>query len=196
MVAAILVAVVGLMTVSNRRRIHHLEHELDEVYQAQHILNRARARKARKHLHLLVVAPLAWLAGRVTSGGAKFAAATAVSAGVTSAGLLAVDSPQRRMMAPPADVFDYPYSPDPPATTTSVAAVAPPAPAASAESAPPDAPVEAPAPTTTTTTTLPPTTTTLPVKTTTTITLAELCLENPLLQKCLSLTTPGGGAKP
>jgi hypothetical protein len=102
-VAAAILIVAVLAVVSYRRRIRRLETELDEVYQAQQILQRARDRKHRSHLHLLVVPPLAWLAGKMASSGARLAAASAVSVGVTGASLLAVDDTHQPIRPPPAD---------------------------------------------------------------------------------------------
>jgi hypothetical protein len=168
----------------SRRRVRELEAELDDVYEVQHILQRARDRKHGRHLHLLVAVPAAWLVARLGSRGARLAAATAASTMVAGASVMSVDGHHvPKPLAPPAGaeaiepvssdgtVPSYAYTPPPSTTSTSVsAAVDPPSPAADVEreSAPFHAPT-ASTPSTTTTSLLPelPTTTTtleLPVE--------------------------------
>jgi hypothetical protein len=102
-VIVILAAATVAVVVVYRRRVGRLQRELDEMYQAQHILERARDRKHRKHLHLLVIAPLAWLAGKVGSSGARLAVAGGVSAGVMSGAMLTGDIHEPTVLPPPAD---------------------------------------------------------------------------------------------
>jgi hypothetical protein len=169
-VAAAILIVAVLAVVSYRRRIRRLETELDEVYQAQQILQRARDRKHRSHLHLLVVPPLAWLAGKMASSGARLAAASAVSVGVTGASLLAVDDTHQPILSPPADaettvpntdIPDGRHRSDevssatsiPPSVSSTVPAAAPQPPASAAGlGSEPLVPPSATAPTSTTTT--------------------------------------------
>jgi hypothetical protein len=138
---AILVAgmVLGLAWRNRGRRIVALEHELDDVYQAQQILERARVRKDRKHLHLLAI-PLAWLAGKLQGSTVRLAAATAVSAVVTTGSFIGVEAPVHppRSVTPPAGAettvpqpahgtppgLQYPTTTGSPTTTTSLTVAA------------------------------------------------------------------------
>jgi hypothetical protein len=138
---AILVAgmVLGLAWRNRGRRIAALEHELDDVYQAQQILERARVRKDRKHLHLLAI-PLAWLAGKLQGSTVRLAAATAVSALVTTGSFIGVEAPVHppRSVTPPAGAettvptpthgtppgLQYPTTTKPSTTTTTSLMVA------------------------------------------------------------------------
>jgi hypothetical protein len=201
--AAIILAaiVVGLGWRRRGQRIAALQHELDDVYQAQRILARAQARKDRNHLKLLAI-PLAWLVGRLHAAPARLAAATAVSAMVTGASVVSVDSPVHapRTVTPPAAAetvsepvqgapLEYPSAVAPPAAAAAmVAAEVSQTPAASAavevETASAQSPpMSSPSTTTTTSTTTTSTTsTTLPE-----VVVARVCV-NPVpadLHLCL-----------
>ena len=96
------------------------------MYEAEHILQRARDRKDRTHLHLLAV-PAAWLVGRITSSSpARLAAAATVSTLVTGASVISHDGtthtpglspPAGAETTVPADLADevpsYAYTPTP-----------------------------------------------------------------------------------
>lgn len=177
---AVAILVVGTVLGLLRRsqhRIRDLEAELGEVYEAQHIIDQARRRKNRTHLHLLATLPLAWVAGRLQSPTARLAAATAASTMVAGASFVATDSRPPKQLTPPAaaDTIphtapavsddDYSLSGLVPSTTTSSSSSVveqPPAPTTDVEvePAPLNAPT-APAPSTTTSTTSTTTTTVL-----------------------------------
>jgi hypothetical protein len=179
--AAILtvVSVSAWLWVRTIRRIAALQHELDDVYRAHRILERAQARKDRKHLKLLVI-PLAWMVGRLHAAPARLAAATAVSAMVTGASVVSVDGPVHapRTVTPPAGAettvpepahgtpLEYQSTIAPPAAAVAakVAAEVSQTPAPSAamevETASDSPPVSSPSTTTTTTSTTTSTTST------------------------------------
>jgi hypothetical protein len=175
-VAVVAVVVVGTalgLVRQHRRRIRDLEAELDEVYEVQHLLQEAQARKNRSHLHLLGLVPLAWLARHGRMALAAGTSATLVGVGFTAPdgsvesplqstppaavepvaeNLAPVDTPVRARGVPPALQF--------PSTTTTVAAEVPVPPAASADvegesTSPTVPPLTATSTTSTTTTTLP-----------------------------------------
>jgi hypothetical protein len=195
-------AVAVVWWVRTIRRVAALQHELDDVYRAHRILERAQARKDRKHLKLLAI-PLAWLVGRLHAAPARLAAATAVSAMVTGASVVSVDGPVHapRTVMPPAGAettvpvpaqsapLEYPSTVAPPAAAVAmVAAEVSQTPAASAvvevetASAKPP-PMSSPSTTTTTSTSTTSTTsTTVPE-----VVMARVCI-NPVpadLHLCL-----------